>query len=76
MPDFGIGCFEMKFMAGIHIYDGKMMPPRYMALGGLVDLAEGLVKLLTFGFVSTDWSLRYAIWWTSRPSALQRQEQP
>lgn len=56
----------MKLIAGIHVYDGKTMPPHYMALGGLVDITEGLVKLLTLGFISTDWSLRYAIWYVGR----------
>lgn len=34
----------------------------YMIVFGLVDVAQGLVTVLSFGQLSADWTLRLAFW--------------
>lgn len=42
--------------------DGRLRSMAY----SLCDLAQGLVGLLSLGFVRADWTLRFAFWETKR----------
>ena len=60
----------MEQFLGINVWRRSWKPRRYQMISGLLGIADGVVKIVSFGWLMPAWQFEYALYDTRKDCSL------